>query len=162
MATDRWMPSAAAEGHNGLMTDFSDPATANLRLSHQERDEAIASLQAAAQHGRLTDAELATRTEQARAAVTRGDLAPLFEDLPADSSAPAPPAAASGGSSFDWWSSARYIVPIIALILFFLSGWAWGFQYSWLWFLLVPITWGIASGVNGGRTRDRDRDRDRH
>src|ERR1700734_3940488 len=68
------------------MTDFSDPAGSQLRLSNAERDEAVSSLQAHAHDGRLSDAELASRISAARVAVTRGDLAPLFIDLPHPSS----------------------------------------------------------------------------
>ncbi|HEY2557273.1 MAG TPA: DUF1707 domain-containing protein, partial [Diaminobutyricibacter sp.] len=64
------------------MTDFTDPSESRLRLSNAERDQAVASLEAHARDGRLTDSELATRSIAARAAVTRGDLAPLFADLP--------------------------------------------------------------------------------
>ncbi|WP_431277088.1 DUF1707 SHOCT-like domain-containing protein [Leifsonia poae] len=55
---------------------------ASLRLSNAERDRAVAALQSHAGDGRLTDSELQTRVQSARVAVTRGDLAPLFADLP--------------------------------------------------------------------------------
>lgn len=64
------------------MTDLNDPSGAALRLSHEERDRAVAALQAHGAQGRLTDTEVETRVQSARTAVTRGDLAPLFADLP--------------------------------------------------------------------------------
>jgi hypothetical protein len=152
---------------NEGMTDFLDPSGASLRLSNAERDEAVATLQANARDGRLTDSELAERSAAARAATTRGDLAPLFADLPVPSGRPAqafaPPAESpyAGAPRSSAWSPAlQYIAPLVAVVLFFLTGWAWGFQYSWLWFILVPLAWAVARGVEGS-SRDRDRDRDR-
>ncbi|WP_314149140.1 DUF1707 domain-containing protein [uncultured Leifsonia sp.] len=156
------------------MTDFSDPSGASLRLSDDERERAVGALQAHAAQGRLTDAELASRSSAARAAVTRGDLAPLFSDLPGplelDGGAPAtgsvrrPMAAqqsAAGYADEDtsrrrperWGYVVVSIVPFVALILFFVTGMAWGYQYSWLWFLLIPIVGAIAYGADGGRRR---------
>jgi Flp pilus assembly protein TadB len=49
------------------------------------------------------------------------------------------------------------ITPFIALILFFLSSLIWGWTYSWLWFLLVPIVGVIVYGGGYGNDRHRDR-----
>lgn len=172
------------------MTDFSDPSGASLRLSDDERERAVAALQTHAAQGRLTDAELASRSTAARAAVTRGDLAPLFSDLPgplnlaggagAAPAGPAPYAAwpgagarAGAGAGAQGAASAPYtaaddpyrrrperwgyvvvsVAPFIALILFFVTGMAWGYQYSWLWFLLIPLVGAVAYGADGGRRR---------
>jgi hypothetical protein len=161
------------------MNDFSDSSGASLRLSNAERDRAVAALQAHAGDGRLSDVELQTRVQSARSAVTRGDLAPLFADLPGfvafDGARPQAPGAGFGPSAaprpYESGSGQPFgrngyiivsITPFIALILFFLSSWVWGFAYSWLWFLLVPIVGVIVYGSGyGGRERDRDRDRDR-
>ncbi|MEN0083853.1 MAG: hypothetical protein AAGC66_03705 [Leifsonia sp.] len=43
--------------------------------------------------------------------------------------------------------------PVVSLILFFITGYAWGYQYSWLWFLLIPLVGAIAYGTDGGRRR---------
>jgi Domain of unknown function (DUF1707) len=153
-----------------VMTDFSNPATANLRLSHAERDEAVASLEASARDGRLSESELSERVGAVRSAVTRGDIAPLFSDLPerADraesaratpsqpaSAAPAPaPHESYEPQPFRWRPVLQYVTPALTLILFFLTGWIWGFQYSWIWFLLVPVAWGLSRGVDG---RDHER-----
>ncbi|UFS57894.1 DUF1707 SHOCT-like domain-containing protein [Subtercola endophyticus] len=162
------------------MTDFTDPQTATLRLSNPERDEAVAQLNANLREGRITEAEFTERSATVRSAVTRGDVAPVFSDLPADahlgaaSSVPPAAFAAPGysSSSSSFGSSipeprngpiggtagvvAVSITPFIALILFFVTGIVWGYNYSWLWFLLVPLV-GII--VYGGGTRRRP---DRH
>jgi uncharacterized protein DUF1707 len=170
------------------MTDFSENSAAGLRLSNAERDRAVAALQSHAGDGRLTDAELQTRVQSARGAVTRGDLTPLFADLPGfvdfdGSGAPAAPQPfsapqqfaapqqaepverAAGGRGTRAYGRTGYIVvsivPFIALILFFLTSWAWGYTYSWLWFLLVPIAGVIVYGGGYGDDRNRDRNRDR-
>ncbi|WP_426515246.1 DUF1707 SHOCT-like domain-containing protein [Diaminobutyricibacter sp. McL0618] len=152
------------------MTDFTDPSESRLRLSNAERDQAVASLEAHARDGRLTDSELATRSIAARAAVTRGDLAPLFADLPGalpGSNATATFAPSNDASrDRDGYRDVprrRYIwtaiVPFIALILFFLTSLIWGFAFSWLWFLLVPIVAILEYGADGGQSRDRNRNR---
>ena len=160
------------------MTDFTDPSESRIRLSHAERDQAVAALEAHARDGRLSDSELATRSASARAAVTRGDLAPLFADLPgglpgSNATGTFAPTGRSvddryddregrygGGPSDRWrlvWTS---IIPFIALILFFLTSALWGFAYSWLWFLLIPVV-AIIAYADGGRGREHDRNRDR-
>jgi hypothetical protein len=55
----------------------------SYRLSTAERDRAVTELRQHVAEGRLTEAEFAERSKVARGAVTRGDLAPLFDDLPA-------------------------------------------------------------------------------
>lgn len=166
------------------MTDFGDPSGASLRLSNDERERAVAALQAHAGQGRLNDAELQSRTAAARAAVTRGDLAPLFADLPGalhlDDAAPQhgaasgpaaaawqasqpgpspygyPPAPGEHGRPVNRWGLLIVsIMPFVAVILFFVTGMAWGYQYSWLWFLLIPLAGAIVYGVDGGDRRRR-------
>jgi hypothetical protein len=61
--------------------DYSGNPT--YRLSTAERDRAVTELRQHVAEGRLTEAEFAERSKAARNAVTRGDLAPLFDDLPA-------------------------------------------------------------------------------
>jgi hypothetical protein len=67
---------------------YDDPRTSHLRLSHADRDAAVAALTRAESEGRLTSAELAERSTAAGGAVTRGDLAPLFADLPDPAAGP--------------------------------------------------------------------------
>jgi len=59
-----------------------EPAT--LRVSDQERDAAVTRLQAAFAEGRLDDEEFDGRMRRALVSRTRGDLAELFTDLPAE------------------------------------------------------------------------------
>ncbi|GAA2064095.1 MULTISPECIES: DUF1707 domain-containing protein [Leifsonia] len=168
------------------MSDITDPSGASLRLSHDERERAVAALQAHAAQGRLTDQELQTRSAAARSAVTRGDLAPLFADLPGGLRLDGPaepggaaPAGAQPGQPYPgqpypapsypaqpqpygqggrepssrWGLLAVSIIPFVSVILFFLTGMAWGYQYSWLWFLLIPLVGAVAYGTDGGRRR---------
>jgi hypothetical protein len=94
------------------MTDYAHPDRPQERLSTAERAAAVDRLSAAQSDGRITPQEFGERATAARAAVTRGDLVPLFADLPADeasagapggaSSAPAPgpaPAVAPGSAT---------------------------------------------------------------
>jgi len=158
--------------HTVRMTDFSGTPGASLRLSNAERDRAVAALQSHAGDGRLTDAELQTRVQSARNAVTRGDLAPLFDDLPGfvdfdanqaqRSQRPfTEPQPSDHGSHYygRWGYIVVSIAPFVALILFFLTSWVWGYAYSWLWFLLVPIAGVLVygGGVGDGRGRSRNR-----
>ena len=168
--------------HNERVIDYTDSATANQRLSHSERDDAVAALARFAQEGRLTEAEATQRSDAARSAVTRGDLAPLFADLPVQTHAdtpqptaaqPVPPAAfgqdhSQGGYGYPagqrqgqrpWRYAVVSLSPFVALALFFITGNVWGFNYAWLWFLLIPIAGIVTYGAGGWSDRDRYRDR---
>lgn len=183
------------------MADTTDPSGASLRLSNDERERAVAALSADAAQGRLTNEELQARSAAARAAVTRGDLAPLFADLPGgpqldphQQGTPAAPGPAAAGPTataapsspgaayaapqyaqppypqqpyqapYDGRAGGREpssrsgllavsIIPFVSVILFFITGYAWGYQYSWLWFLLIPLVGAIVYGTDGGRRR---------
>lgn len=182
----------------------------SYRLSTSERDRAVTELRQHVAEGRLTEAEFAERSKAARNAVTRGDLAPLFGDLPATTfpattmpaapapTAPAPTAPAarptvfaddapvdglpaygapdiqgvptaattpatrpSGPRATEGWKSPQSkepsrigstvmaIVPFVSLTLFFVTGSAFSWSYSWLWFALIPVTGIIVYGPNG-------------
>lgn len=54
-----------------------------MRASHADRQATVVALRAHAAAGRLTEGELAERTEAAGRAVTDGDLAAVTADLPA-------------------------------------------------------------------------------
>ncbi|MET0975513.1 MAG: DUF1707 domain-containing protein [Leifsonia sp.] len=85
------------------MTDYADPRRSTERLSDAERETAVRQLAAARDEGRLRPDEFDQRAASARAAVSRGDLAPLFSDLPAPADAPATPfanAAAPGATPY--------------------------------------------------------------
>ncbi len=80
------------------------PYPDDLRLSDAERDEAARLLGEHYAAGRLTPAEHDERTEQAYAARTRGELPPLFADLPGGSpwKPPPRPSAPSAAPSRSW------------------------------------------------------------
>ncbi|MBM7503139.1 DUF1707 domain-containing protein [Agromyces aurantiacus] len=158
------------------MSGYAYPDRPEERLSNSEREEAVARLSEAQIEGRLTPAEYDQRAASARAAATRGDLAPLFADLPdaapAAASAPTllggpgmvpPPSAgtlpapartsrALGGRVGD---TIMALTPFIALGLFFWFGFAGGFAWSWLWFLIIPIAAIIIYGPGGKPDSER-------
>ncbi|WP_127792048.1 DUF1707 domain-containing protein [Agromyces sp. LHK192] len=72
------------------MVDYANPARPQERLGTREREDAVAALGTARDEGRLTPDEFDERAASVRSAVTWGDLAPLFDDLPRS--------AADGGS----------------------------------------------------------------
>ena len=61
-----------------------------LRVSDEDREHAVGQLRTHAASGRLTVDELDERSARAFAAVTAGELAELFTDLPRPSAPPAP------------------------------------------------------------------------
>jgi hypothetical protein len=63
--------------------DEPDPRPPARRASDAEREHAVATLRAGAEHGRLTFDELARRTELAYDAMTGAELEQLVADLPA-------------------------------------------------------------------------------
>ncbi len=99
--------------------------------------------------GRLSVAEFDERSGAIAAAVTRGDLAPVFADLPvAVPQAPEPPepSAEQRGGRPELTGAIMGLVVIIALVLFFTT-------HTWVWFLMIPAA-GIITG--GARRRDRE------
>ncbi|GAA2227116.1 DUF1707 domain-containing protein [Herbiconiux moechotypicola] len=160
------------------MASYDDPATAALRLSNADRDAAVSALSRALADGRITADEFTERSASARAAVTRGDLAPLFADLPdtvhegepapASGFQPAAPAAAPAAPAprddYDsarrrpLWGSAGVVIvsimPFIALGLFFLCGYFIpdGFRWSWIFFALIPIAGIVVYGAGSRRS----------
>lgn len=69
-------------GQSGCVSGYTNPEFPDRRLSNAEREEAVGHLATAEAEGRLTAPEYEQRATAARAAVTRGDLVPLFADLP--------------------------------------------------------------------------------
>ncbi|MTD59372.1 DUF1707 SHOCT-like domain-containing protein [Amycolatopsis pithecellobii] len=118
-----------------------------MRLSDAEREEAIEALSEHVRTGRLDIDEYGTRSAKVTAARTRGDLAPLFEDLPEPQPSvlrarpvPARPAAPARRFSV----GAVPIAAIIALLLFFTVA-----RGLWLVFL-IPV---VVAFVYGARSR---------
>ena len=81
-----------------------------LRLSDADRDQAAAALGDHYAEGRITTEEHAERLDRIWAARTRGDLAPVFRDLPTPGRTPA------------YWTGRRAgfrppIVPVLVVLL---------------------------------------------
>jgi hypothetical protein len=155
---------------SGAMADYDDPTTAQQRLSNSDRESAVSSLAKALADGRISTEEFTERSASAKSAVTRGDLAPLFADLPgaAEPAAgiPTPPPAAvapvaaapSGGYGRRQPLGGRAgivvvsLTPFVALALFFIFGYAvGGWSWSWIFFLLIPLSGIIVYGAGGRR-----------
>ncbi|AXE39818.1 hypothetical protein JS278_02682 [Acidipropionibacterium virtanenii] len=112
------------------------------RIGDAERDAAVEALRDHHVAGRLTPEEFDERMAAALSARTRGDLAPLFDDLPAD--APAARMSMEKASSAKEVAAGegRYhrLVEILsaiawpaALIINFATGW------QWWWIIFIPI-----------------------
>ncbi|WP_419818077.1 DUF1707 SHOCT-like domain-containing protein [Glaciibacter flavus] len=150
------------------MTDYSDPRRTSERLGNTDRDEAVARLAAARDDGRLTPEEYDARASTTRMAVTRGDLTPLFSDLPLGADTPpavystppsgaiptpvGTPGARAGALGGAWGATLVALSPFIAIALFFLFGFTSSFTWSWVFFLLIPVA-GIVVYGPGARYR---------
>jgi Domain of unknown function (DUF1707) len=152
-----------------------DPQQAAVRVGTAEREAAVAALNAHREAGRLTAQEYEDRSVRAGQAAIWGDLGALFADLPEPrpnpaafgiaaapapwsggsaagtattpppSSSPVPAPAGRGLTSERWAATAVGAAPILAVILFFVTG-------SWLWFLAIPL---VGIFFYGGRRRGR-------
>lgn len=99
--------------------------------------------------GRLSVAEFDERSAVVAAAVTRGDLVKVFEDLPepVSDTGPVPERPPHRGRP-EFRGPAMGLIVILALVLFFTT-------QTWLWFLLIPAA-GIVFGALGhGREQRR-------
>ncbi len=164
------------------MTDYTDPSTSSLRLSNADRDAAVSALARAHADGRISADEYTERSTAAKAAVTRGDLAPLFRDLPVAEHGPesVPPASfaspKTGAPLYgaapprETYTRARplggaagvaavSITPLVVLVVFLAIGFLVpsGFAWSWVFWLAVPIMAIIVYGP-GGRSGHNGRD----
>lgn len=154
---------------------MSDDGDLRQRVGDAERRAAIEQLGAHWHAGRLDPTEHEARTTKAYAAVTRGDLAALFRDLPplpatspagvqdgpvapvpGEAMAPAParpPAeggpAATGSWLMDHREAIMGVTPFVAVACFFLF-------HSWVFFLLVPAAGAVlyAGDHDNGRKRE--------
>ncbi|WP_433661907.1 DUF1707 SHOCT-like domain-containing protein [Nocardia sp. CA-128927] len=124
-----------------------------VRVGTAEREDAMQRLSDHFAAGRLSVAEFDERSAVIAAAVTRGDITPVFADLPDPLvKAAAVPAKSASGFLSEWPERVMAVVPILAVILFFVTG-------SWLWFLAIPL---MGALLFGGRHGDHDHGRDRH
>ncbi|AHH15959.1 hypothetical protein DUF 1707 [Nocardia nova SH22a] len=119
----------------------------DIRIGTAEREQAMQRLSEHFAAGRLSVAEFDERSGLIAAAVTRGDLAPVFGDLPAAvPTAPEPPEPPEQHSTGRRELAAPIMgsIVLIALVLFFVT-------HTWLWFLMIP-----AAGIITGGLRQRD------
>ncbi|WP_069165046.1 DUF1707 SHOCT-like domain-containing protein [Nocardia altamirensis] len=116
-----------------------------IRIGTAEREDAMRRLSDHFAAGRLSVAEFDERSAVIAAAVTRGDVTKVFTDLPEPVAAAAVPAKAKPDSGFlsEWPERVMAVIPILAVILFFVTG-------SWLWFLAIPLAGALLFGGNHG------------
>ena len=143
----------------------------DVRIGTAEREQAMQRLSEHFAAGRLSVAEFDERSGHIAAAVTRGDLAPVFSDLPAAvPTAPEPPGppAQRSDSRHALAPAITGLIVIIALVLFFTT-------HTWLWLLMIPAVGVITGGLRqrgherrilgdgefGDRIRERRQQRDR-
>jgi hypothetical protein len=117
------------------MSDMADPGA--FLLTAAEREAAVAALTVHRQAGRLDSSQFEDRQVRASAARTWADLDPLFADLPAPHPqrpvpVVVPPSGSARTGGIAWGPGLTAALPIIAVILFFLTK-------NWLVFLLVPL-----------------------
>ncbi|TSD97387.1 DUF1707 domain-containing protein [Skermania sp. ID1734] len=114
-----------------------------VRIGTADREKALAVLSEHFSAGRLSIAEFDERSSQIAKAITRGELDSIFADLPAqqDDSTPQPAKSktAVGAMLDDWPERVMAVIPIAAVILFFITN-------SWLWFLAIPAAGALLYG----------------
>ncbi|MFG1793936.1 DUF1707 domain-containing protein [Nocardia sp. NPDC049149] len=116
-----------------------------IRIGTAEREDAMRRLSDHFAAGRLSVAEFDERSAVIAAAVTRGDVTKVFTDLPEPVTAAAVPAKPKSDSGFlsEWPERVMAVIPILAVILFFVTG-------SWLWFLAIPLAGALLFGGSHG------------
>ncbi|QIS17962.1 DUF1707 SHOCT-like domain-containing protein [Nocardia terpenica] len=128
--------------------------TPDVRIGTAEREEAMRRLSDHFTAGRLSVAEFDERSGFIAAAVTRGDLAKIFADLPEPvasakvaSTASQAPARPDQQGRPELRGAMMGLTVLGALVLFFTL-------HSWLWLLLIPavgiLVGAIQPGQHGG------------
>ena len=110
-----------------------------IRIGTDDREHALHLLGEHFSAGRLSVAEFDERSGQITSATTRGELDRVFDDLPENTAQNfgrplpehEPAAVARRAFAPDLSGRLLALVPILALVLFFVTG-------SWLWFLAIP------------------------
>ncbi|WP_054815635.1 DUF1707 SHOCT-like domain-containing protein [Nocardia arizonensis] len=124
-----------------------------VRIGTADREDALRRLSDNFAAGRLSVAEFDERSAIVAAAVVREDLDRVFTDLPAEpvTVAKVPERRAS---RFLAQTPERVmaVIPILAVILFFVTG-------SWLWFLAIPLAGALLFERRSERRRGRRRRR---
>ncbi|WP_019932996.1 DUF1707 domain-containing protein [Nocardia sp. BMG111209] len=128
----------------------------DIRIGTAEREQAMQRLSDHFAAGRLSVAEFDERSGVVAAAVTRGDLAKVFTDLPEP--VVAPPVSAGpvqrrpGGPRPEVVVPAVGIAVVLAVVLFLAT-------HLWFWFLLIPV---IVLARAGRSPNDREHRRREH
>ncbi|WP_433713698.1 DUF1707 SHOCT-like domain-containing protein [Nocardia sp. CA-084685] len=125
-----------------------------IRIGTAEREQAMRRLSDHFAAGRLSVAEFDERSAVVAAAVTRGDVDKVFLDLPEPAPIAAVPAKRDSGFLDEWPERVMAVIPILAVILFFVTG-------SWLWFLAIPLSGALLFGGRHEHQRRHPRDRRR-
>ncbi|MET9488851.1 DUF1707 domain-containing protein [Nocardia sp. NPDC006630] len=123
----------------------------DIRIGTAEREEAMKRLSDNFAAGRLSVAEFDERSGVVAAAMTRGDLETVFTDLPAVESDSAAPAKREPRFGSNWPERIMPIVPIIAVILFFITS-------QWWVFLLIPVAGALLFGEGNRERKNRQRE----
>ncbi|MFX0580349.1 DUF1707 SHOCT-like domain-containing protein [Nocardia nepalensis] len=110
-----------------------------IRIGTAEREHAMQRLSDHFAAGRLSVAEFDERSAVVAAALTHGDLDKVFVDLPEPTLAAAVQAKPNSGFLDEWPERVMAVIPILAVILFFVTG-------SWLWFLAIPLSGALLFG----------------
>ncbi|RMI31719.1 DUF1707 SHOCT-like domain-containing protein [Nocardia stercoris] len=131
------------------------PDTPDIRIGTAEREQAMARLSDHFSAGRLSVAEFDERSAAVAAAVTRGDLAPIFADLPeptvtAAAVEPAGPASQAPGP--------RLAGPVMAVVTVAAVGLASWTGY-WEWYLMFAVAGPVVGVLSGRGPRERRRER---
>ncbi|MBF6212344.1 DUF1707 domain-containing protein [Nocardia puris] len=115
----------------------------DIRIGTEERERAMRRLSDNFAAGRLSVAEFDERSAVIANARTRGELEPVFSDLPPEPSQDKAPARRDPALLGDWPERVMAAIPIVAVILFFVTG-------SWLWFLAIPLAGALLFGKRHG------------
>jgi hypothetical protein len=125
----------------------------DIRIGTTEREPALSLLSEHFAAGRLTVSEFDERSAIVTAATTRSELTPVFQDLPGTVPTPAVDTApAARKFDPDWSGRIMAVIPILALILFFVTG-------TWLWFLAIPLAGALLFGTDAERKKARKKKR---
>lgn len=137
------------------MDQIGDPG--GQRIGSAERELAIGQLQQHYRAGRLTPEEYEDRSVRASRAMTWGEIVPLFADLPEPRPGPVrinlvePQRRPQGliPMSDRARETVMALTPLVALVLFFVT------DFTWLWFLAIPVVGILLYGPEGKDRRRR-------
>lgn len=125
-----------------------------IRIGTAEREDAMKRLSDHFAAGRLSVAEFDERSGVVAAAMTRGDLDKVFTDLPEPVSEKPAPVAKRSGFGTQWPERVMPVVPILCVILFFVT-------HQWWIFLLIPLAGAVLFGGRDNMRRREYRDQRR-